>query len=92
MSGGKPIDQGGAALAGFAIDDHGAGAADFFEASAVVDHRGRGFAFGGRGVGGNVLQAGDNVHVWPTWDGKFLPPGWLAGSILPANPQRHGAV
>ncbi len=40
-----------------AVDAHGAGAADFFEAAGIPGDGGDLFAVGGGGVGGDVLQA-----------------------------------
>ena len=51
------VDQRGAGHAGASVDEHGAGAADFFEAIRVVgDGRGR-LAFAGDGVGGDLHEA-----------------------------------
>lgn len=36
----EAFDEGGAGLSDTAVDDHGAGAADFFEATCVPDGRG----------------------------------------------------
>src|ERR1700676_2802604 len=65
------IDEGGAGHFDFAIDDHGAGAADFFEAVGVVgDGRGS-FAVAGDGIFGDVAETDDDVHRRTPAEGEF---------------------
>src|SRR5208283_3025955 len=57
------VDERGAGHAGASIDEHGAGAADFFEAIRIVgDRRGR-LAVTGDRVRGDFHQTGNHVHV-----------------------------
>jgi hypothetical protein len=64
--GGVVVDQARAGLAHLAVDDHGAGAADFLEAIGVPDDGGGPLAVGGDRVGGDPLQAGDDVGAGST--------------------------
>ena len=91
-AGAKFVHQRGAALADSAVDDHGAGAADFLQASAIVNDLRGGFAVSGRRMGGDVLEAGDDVHVGPARDGKFFPPCGLAWPVLTADAEGDAVV
>ena len=57
------VDQRGTTLTNAAVDDHGACAADFFEAAAVPDDRRRLAAVGRLRMFGDVLQHADDVQV-----------------------------
>src|SRR5450432_1588667 len=76
------VDERGASLAGLAIDDHGASAADFFEAVGVVGDRGGFFAVAGEWVLGDVAQADDHVHVRAVTEFVFLPVHGFIGALL----------
>src|SRR6266849_3648860 len=79
------IHQRGAGHADLAVDHHGAGAADFFQAIGVIGD-GRGFfAVASDGIFRDVAQADDDVHRGAPAQGKFLPMRWLAGSGLPLD-------
>jgi hypothetical protein len=80
------IDQRRASHAGLAIDEHGAGAADFFEAVGVVGN-GRGlFAVAGDGIFGDVAQADDDVHRGTPVKGKLFPIRRALRADLPFDP------
>ena len=57
------VDQRSAGLARLAVDQHGAGAANFFQAVRVVGDRGGFLAVPGERMLGDVAQADDYVHV-----------------------------
>jgi hypothetical protein len=86
------INQSGTALADAAVDDHRAGAADFFETAAVIDDLGGGLAIGSCWMSGDVLKTGDDVHVGPARDGEYFPSRGLAGAILAADFKSDGAI
>ena len=76
------VDERGASHTGFAIDDHGAGAADFFEAVGVVGDGRRFLAGGVDRVGGYIHHGGDDVHAWLPRQLEFLPGGLGIGAGL----------
>jgi hypothetical protein len=77
------VDQGGAGHAGASVDEHGAGAADFFEAIRVVgDGRGGGFAVAGDGIRGDLHQAGDHVHTLMVGEFELFPVRLGSGIVL----------
>ena len=43
------------------------------------------------GGGGDVLEAGDDVHVRPVGDGELFPAGGLVGAVLSADADDDGA-
>ena len=67
------IDQRGAGHAGFAVDEHGAGAADFFEAIRIVGDRSGCLAVASDGIFADVAQADDHVHVGAPVEAEFFP-------------------
>ena len=66
------VDEGGTCHAGAAIDEHGAGAADLFEAVGVVGDGGGGRAAGGDGVERDLAENRGDVHVGAIRDGESL--------------------
>src|SRR5947209_3725690 len=69
------IHEGRACHTDFAVDAHGAGSADLFEAVGVVaDGRG-GFAVLGDGIESDVAHGGDYVHALVVGDLEGLPGG-----------------
>ena len=57
------VDERRARHAGAAVDEHGAGAADLFQAVGVVGHRRGRFTLLGDRVGGDVHQRRGDVHA-----------------------------
>jgi len=72
------IHEGRAGHFDLAVDDHGAGAADFFEAVGVVGDGGGFFAVAGDGIFGDVTETDDDVHGGAPAEGEFFPVGGLA--------------
>ncbi len=58
-----------------AVDEHGAGAADFLEAIGVVGDGRGGLAVAGDRVGGDLHQRGDHVHAGVPGELELLPVG-----------------
>jgi len=80
--GGVFINEARAGLADFAVDDHGAGAADFLEAAGVPHWGLSRLAFDGARIGADPLEATDDIGPNGNGHVEFLPPAGLAGSIL----------
>ena len=76
------IDQRGAGHACFAVDEHGAGAADFFEAVGIVGDRRGFFAVAGDGIFGDVAQADDDVHRGAPGEREFFPARGFVWALL----------
>jgi len=76
------VDERGAGLTRIAVDEHGAGAADFFKAIRVIGNR-RGAAPRARdGFFGDVAQAGDDVEMRAVANFEFFPDDALLRSGL----------
>ena len=86
------VNEGGAGHAGFAVDAHGAGAADFFEAIGIVGYGGGGAAVGGDGVGGDLHHGGDDVHAGTPFELEALPYGGSIGVGLALDFELYGSV
>ena len=84
------FNEGGARHAGFAVDPHRAGAADFFEAIRVVGDRRGGAAVGGDGVGGDLHHGGDDVHAGAPFEFKLLPYSGCIGAGLALDFELYG--
>ncbi len=76
------VDERGAGLAGLAVDEHRASAANFFEAIRVVAY-GRGFlAFARVGLFGDIAEALNHVHVRAIAQFVFFPANGFVGALL----------
>ncbi len=69
------VDEGGAGHAGFAVDEHGAGAADLFEAVGVVGDGGGGLAGDVDGVERDLAEERGDVHARAVGDLELLGGG-----------------
>ena len=84
------VNQRGAGHAGLAVDAHGAGAADLFEAIGVVGDGRGGAAFGGDGVRGDLHHGGDDVHALTPLEFEVFPYGGSIGSGLALDFEFNG--
>src|SRR6267378_2094474 len=77
------VHQRGTGHASLPVDEHGARAANFFQAIRIVgDGRGL-FAVACHGVLGDVPQTNDDVHGRPPLQRKLFPVRWLLRPRLP---------
>src|SRR5208282_5070461 len=84
------VDQRRARHLRLAVDEHGAGATNFFQAVRIVgDRRGR-FAIARHRLGRNVHQGGSHVHTWPIRQLKFFPVGFRLGGLLAFDLDDYG--
>src|SRR5579862_497634 len=67
------VHKSGAGHAGFAVDEHGAGAANFFEAVGVVGDGSGLFAVAGDRIFGNVAKTDDDVHRGTPEESELFP-------------------
>src|SRR5438045_5806159 len=79
------IDQRRTGHARFSVDEHGAGAADFFQAIRIVGNWGGFFSFAGDRIFGDVPQADDDVHGGTPVEREFFPVGRALRADLPLN-------
>ena len=84
------IQQSGTGLPDPAVDHHGAGPANLFQAVAFPDHGGRFFPVSGYRILLNLLKAGNHVGVVFVRDVEFLPVGLGIRLVLPFNFQLDG--
>ena len=87
------VEEEGAALASDAVDEHGARAADFFEAAGIPDDGVGVFSLGGAWVCGDPLEAGDDVGALSPLDGDIecFDSGGFTGAIASVDAEADGA-
>lgn len=80
------VDKSRTGHLGPAVDDHGAGTADFFEAIGFVGDRSGLFAIASDRIFGDIAKTDDHVHRRTPFESEFFPVGGLFGARLAFDP------